>query len=90
MIITSAKAGRQVMNNEAFEMPFWFREGSKPLLGDGLVSAEGAAHKVSFPKHSIMIIADFLSRSSGRLLRQLSAQHKFGHLFPLSGMSVSI
>jgi hypothetical protein len=34
------------MNNEAFEMPHWFREGSKPLLGDGLVNAEGAAHKV--------------------------------------------
>jgi hypothetical protein len=37
-----------MMNNDAFEMPFWFRESSKPLLGDGLVVAEGTAHKVSF------------------------------------------
>jgi hypothetical protein len=79
IIPTSAEAARQIMNNEAFEMPFWFREGSKPLLGDGLVNAEGNAHKVMTSKHGMGLLlntipgfekircSSFQSRSSSLL-----------------------
>ncbi|RDW80276.1 hypothetical protein BP6252_04914 [Coleophoma cylindrospora] len=45
LVPISAEASRLVLTDPTFELPGWFREGAKTLLGDGLVLAEGDAHK---------------------------------------------
>lgn len=46
----SPSAVRQIMNNEDMRWPEGFREALGPMLGDGLVLAEGSRHRVSWGK----------------------------------------
>lgn len=87
VISISAEASCQIMNNEAFEMPYWFREGSKPLLGDGLISAEGAAHKVIQLRSRLEQFLITIHRSYERRSLRHSVQPKFAPSFLTSGKS---
>lgn len=46
LVPTSANSLRQLLTDETFVSPDWFRRGVMIFLGDGLVFAEGARHRV--------------------------------------------